>query len=413
MKREGMDHVCVGSGNDTDAGQAGRNAARQALSSAGAGWKTGWALAFCGGRHRPEAFLSGLRAVLGETPVYGGSTTGTVTRASAGCTGYECGLAVFPAGWPAPDAIVQAGLDQDERAAGRRLGQRLAAAGGPHRTALLFYDSIRSAGPPPDLHVGSLLLEGVYDGLGGADARLIGGGTVADYQFNDSYVFDGVGVARHAAVALRMPAAWSSHTAIMHGCTPVSGFLEITRAEGARVIELDGRPALQVLQTLAGAGAAEDPAYVCLHITLGRKYGDLYGPDDEANFVNRLILGADPQDGSVTLFEADFRPGDLVQVMSRNNSAMLASARRRTVELLASPGAADGLFALYIDCAGRASCFCGAPEEEAVVVRDALGGRVPLLGFYSGVEIAPLMGRSRPLDWTGVLTIFTGGASDG
>jgi len=29
-----------------------------------------------------------------------------------------------------------------------------------------------------------------------------------------------------------------------------------------------------------------------------------------------------------------------------------------------------------------------------------------LLGFYSGVEIAPFLGRSRGLDWTGVLLLF-------
>ena len=30
----------------------------------------------------------------------------------------------------------------------------------------------------------------------------------------------------------------------------------------------------------------------------------------------------------------------------------------------------------------------------------------PLLGFYSGVEIAPFEGYSRPLDWTGVLALL-------
>ena len=37
---------------------------------------------------------------------------------------------------------------------------------------------------------------------------------------------------------------------------------------------------------------------------------------------------------------------------------------------------------------------------------EVITGEVPLLGFYSGVEIAPLMGRAQPLDWTGVLTLF-------
>jgi hypothetical protein len=31
---------------------------------------------------------------------------------------------------------------------------------------------------------------------------------------------------------------------------------------------------------------------------------------------------------------------------------------------------------------------------------------VPLLGFYSGVEVAPVRGASRGLDWTGVLLLL-------
>ena len=76
------------------------------------------------------------------------------------------------------------------------------------------------------------------------------------------------------------------------------------------------------------------------------------------------------------------------------------------------------MFALYIDCAGRTSAFSGADVEEAAILQyrqsaradleqAELGPETPLLGFYSGVEIAPLLGRSRPLDWTGVLTLFT------
>ena len=37
------------------------------------------------------------------------------------------------------------------------------------------------------------------------------------------------------------------------------------------------------------------------------------------------------------------------------------------------------------------------------VVTETLSDGVPFLGFYSGVEIAPVRGISRPLDWTGVL----------
>ena len=62
---------------------------------------------------------------------------------------------------------------------------------------------------------------------------------------------------------------------------------------------------------------------------------------------------------------------------------------------------------MYIDCAGRNAYFSDTLEEEAFEIVTALNrDQVALLGFYSGIEVAPLLGRSRGLDWTGVLTIF-------
>ncbi len=44
--------------------------------------------------------------------------------------------------------------------------------------------------------------------------------------------------------------------------------------------------------------------------------------------MNRLILTADPEAGSVTLFEPDFEVGSRVQIMARDNAVMLDSVRR-------------------------------------------------------------------------------------
>jgi small ligand-binding sensory domain FIST len=67
----------------------------------------------------------------------------------------------------------------------------------------------------------------------------------------------------------------------------------------------------------------------------------------------------------------------------------------------------EPFFALYIDCAGRAAAFSGAEKEEASIIQTNIGKNVPLLGIYSGVEIAPLKGKSRGLDWTAVLLILS------
>jgi hypothetical protein len=365
-------------------------------------WKPGWALAFCSGQHNPDVILRELREVLGEIPVVGGATYGAITSDHLGYTGYECAVGVFGVPLPAENLVTGRGLEEGERDTGVRLGEKMAQ-WGSEAPVLMFYDSVRSSGPPPDLHLASRLLDGVYDGLDGSDPFLIGAGTFTD-QFRDGYVFAGQEVLRHSAVAVRMPGEWDTHTTITHGCIPVSSFREITRAEGPVVYELDGEPALDVLIDMLGSANEAD---IPLELTLGQKQGDPYAPDDESAFVNRLIIGTDPGERSVRLFEADFEEGSRVQIMSRDNREMLDSTRRRTNQLARELDGTEQAFALYIDCAGRTSSFCGAEEEEAGIVQRLLPERLPLLGFYSGTEIAPLRGRSQPLDYTGVLTIFT------
>ena len=88
---------------------------------------------------------------------------------------------------------------------------------------------------------------------------------------------------------------------------------------------------------------------------------------------------------------------------------MIESARDN-VEALMSEIAGDhknACFGFYIDCAGRSAALSNTLTEEAAEVQKVLNRfDIPLLGFYSGVEIAPCLQKSRGLDWTGVLIIF-------
>jgi hypothetical protein len=211
-------------------------------------------------------------------------------------------------------------------------------------------------------------------------------------------------------MAVVLPPEVRLHSTIMHGLYPVTPFLEITRMEGAVVYELDGRPALDVLAEMIGARVRDirlDPS--TWFLALGQKHGDPYAPYDESQYVSRIIIDTSGADGSVTLYEADFSQGARVQVMTHDHATVEASVVDRTKRLVESLGGRRPVFGLYIDCGGRASVISGAEVEEAALMRQILGNDIPLLGFYSGVEIAPLLDRSRPLDWTGVLTLFTVG----
>ncbi|WP_225771489.1 FIST signal transduction protein [Inquilinus sp. Marseille-Q2685] len=365
-------------------------------------------LVFCGGKHEGSDVVEALRTTFGDAvAIVGGSAAGVIWRDGLGYSGLEVGVVAFGAEDALPQILVNRDLRQGERAAGFSLGQKLAETAEQDSVVLMFYDSV--ADPSPlRLHPASDLVEGLQSGLAGHRIRLIGGGTLTDMNLSDAWVLDGTSVAKHAAVALVFPSSLKDETVILHGCRPVSTFMEITRIEGAEVFELDGRPALEVIEQMLGVTLGATSSHdLSLIATLGEKQGDPYAAYDENSYVNRLILRANRTTGSITLFERDFRLGTRVQIMSRDNALMLDSVRNGISAINQTQRDGQPLLAIYIDCAGRASARSGAAIEEARLVADHLDPSIPFLGFYSGVEIAPFDGYSRPLDWTGLLTVLS------
>ena len=116
-------------------------------------------------------------------------------------------------------------------------------------------------------------------------------------------------------------------------------------------------------------------------------------------------MAVDKERGGLIMFENDLKPGFAVQLMRR--SIDFDYIGRRVADLLHRVGYRRPLFALYIDCAGRASAYCGSEREEAEEVQRVIGSRMPLLGMYSGVEIAKVGNDMQALDWTGVLCVFS------
>lgn len=368
------------------------------------GEKPSWGLLFVAGKHNREWVMPAIREICGPIPIVGGSGVGTMTGSSFGYGGFEISLMLFPA--HAGARVIACSLKQGEVDAGQQLARTLNRLSATGATVLLFYDTLM-ASPPPRLYVAEKILEGIYSELEDRTLTIIGAGLVGDMQLAESHIFDGSRPVKHALVAVVLPAPLESHTAIMHGCEPISAFMEVTRVDGPVVHELDHRPALDViLEAIGQEKTDENIKGLSTVITLGERFGDMFADYDEAEYVNRLIVTGNPADGSVVIFEADFHVGSKVQIMSRSNPLMIESARKGAGTLLKKMEGRRPLFGIYVNCTGRAASFCGADEEDVPLVQEAMKG-IPLIGFYSGVEIAPFMGRSRPLDWTGVLTIFT------
>ena len=131
-------------------------------------------------------------------------------------------------------------------------------------------------------------------------------------------------------------------------------------------------------------------------------------PSATTLYNNRLVVAVDADSGALILFEADFAVGTRVQLMDIDPQRMIDSAREQTEQLLAR------IWGMSRRCSVSTSTalaerwpFMASMRKSLLPVRTLIGQHCPLLGFFSGVEIAPIRGRSRPLDWTGVLALFT------
>lgn len=402
------EQAAVGYANHTDSFRAGKEAALAAMAQSDT-QRRGLALAFCGGRHDYRASLAGMQSVLGTTPIIGGPAIGVITNDNLSYTGYEVGLALL--GEQVHAELAWAGnLDQGEQAAGESLSHALAARQTPaDQLALVFYDSIRQAPPPaPVLNVSSCLLDGLGAAWNGPLPMIVGAGLLGAFSFDRGQMFIGDNVADQVAVGALLSGAFIASTTIMHGCQPTSGYHRITRIEGPVVYEIDNQPALAVVDRLMGNQDWHEHLPMVL-LTLGVNHGDKYAPYDEHNYVNRLIASIIPEEQAIVLFEADFKDQSEFQFMRRSPELMAQSAQQGCQEALRQLEEIEreGILALYIDCAGRTAACSGIEHEEAAIVQELIGTQMPLLGFYSGVEIAPVLGRSRGLDWTGVLLILS------
>jgi len=362
---------------------------------------------FAAGKQQPEAVLAAVKLVFGDVPLAGGAAAGVISQNGNGYSGFEIGIIAFKGEAVTPQVLSTRGLLGGAAEASQALGQAVRARTENGAVVLLLFDSVAQA-IPLRLHPASEIVAGFHEGLGDRELQLLGGGLLSDINLSGAWVFDEGEVCKHALTALVFPPGVHASTEILHGCRPVSTFMEVTRIEGAEVFELDGRPALTVIEQMLGLELGTTSGQqLSLVATLGQKQGDPFAPYNENNYVNRMILQATPDRGSVTLFDSDFARGTRVQIMSRDNLLMMESVERGVAAMRDRIAGKTCLLGLYIDCAGRASVMSGAETEEAELVLRGLAPEYPFMGFYSGVEIAPFAGNySRPLDWTGVLTIL-------
>jgi len=185
-------------------------------------------------------------------------------------------------------------------------------------------------------------------------------------------------------------------TRLSQGCAPIGPHRVVTEAQRNIMIQLDGRPALDVLKEDIGEILSRDLARIGGYIFAGLP---IVG-SDTGDYLVRNLVGIDPQNGLVAIADM-VEPGGRVMFCRRDANTAREELLRMLVALKKTlDGPPRG--GIYISCLGRGRNLFGGDSDELKLIASELGG-VPLVGFYANGEIS----QDRLYGYTGVLTLFT------
>ncbi|MFA5822345.1 MAG: FIST N-terminal domain-containing protein [Thermodesulfovibrionales bacterium] len=155
----------------------------------------------------------------------------------------------------------------------------------------------------------------------------------------------------------------------------------ITRSKGNILYELDGKSALELYKKYLGEHAKNLPASGLL-FPLSLRTGE-----GESGLI-RTILSINEEEQSLT-FAGDVPEGAYARLMKANFDRLIDGAIGAAKKSYIAIGSFSPELAILVSCVGRKMILNQRTEEEVEGVRDILGDKTVLAGFYSYGEICP------------------------
>ncbi len=204
------------------------------------------------------------------------------------------------------------------------------------------------------------------------------------------------GVLEHGISGVLFSEQQTILSAHSQGCTPISDELSVDETHQNMVLQLAGRPALEVLKENVGEVLWRDPQRLGSYIFIGLPTD--HGHSDD--YMVRNLLGLDLAAGAIAVGDLVERHQQLRFCRRDGNAAhddMLAMLQRLSQQV-AGRTIRGGI---YISCVGRGRRQFGNNSEELKLISEQLG-EFPLAGFFANGEFY----RGRLYSYTGVLTLF-------
>ncbi len=335
--------------------------------------------------HDQAVLLGTLRERLGsDVIILGCSSQGVVFQEGLHEGGYFLGVMGLGGDELRVAQASQVELAEDTRAKGRALAKDVRSQlPDVPKVLIVLYDPLCGA----DVEE---MLAGVREIV---DCPLVGAGAGQPWgPIVETFQYWGDQVHGHSVTALGLSGPFEADLGVSHGTAPTGVVMTLTRAEGNKLLELDGRPAIEVWREVTGCSDEQiyDQEYVSSWAVGVEREFDVDGKKQQA-FVIRAAFGFD-LDRNAVVVQAAIPEGTRIMFHHRSVPAVKDGALAMAKDLKQRLNGKEPWSVLGFECGARTSPFLGEGEtlSENIEIQRVIGPQTPWLGMMAWGEIAPL-----------------------
>ncbi|MDO8520750.1 MAG: FIST N-terminal domain-containing protein [bacterium] len=249
-------------------------------------------------------------------------------------------------------------------------------ASGSENSTIVFFDIVAGSGDKT--------LAGLREGLG-ATLPVWGGASGDDLLFFETYQYFGGKAYTGSIVGLGLSGSHHAVGVALHGFLPVGRSRLVTKAEGTRLIELDGKPAAAIYEEYFGPEHFAE-LHKGLLPTLAASYPlGVSSPARDQIFLRNPIAVL-PEGALILASPIPF--GAEVRLMVSDTERALETARIAAEEALKRLEGRKPKAIIIIDSVTRKRIIGPRAGEEVEIIQRILGRDVPIAGFYGYAEVA-------------------------
>lgn len=191
---------------------------------------------------------------------------------------------------------------------------------------------------------------------------------------------------------------------VAQGCRPIGEPMRVTRSQRNLIFELDGGPAIDVLDRVFTQLDSGEQQTFQLSPMLGIAMDSEREGHGAGDFLIRNLVGLDRAHG-VLAVAAMIDPDCIVQFHIRDAAASANDLAGVLGRHRLGDGGAPAHGALLFSCLGRGRQFYGVGEHDSRLFQEYFGD-TPLSGFFCSGEIGPVHGQTFLHGYTSSFGIF-------